>query len=129
MRSEECDVCANDKRHKLYRYGLGSFCEHTSDEVWWVYEGRQNLEQCGHLKCVICGRRYVHIGADSSFNYYCSNACEKVFNVRRDRERLASKVSEDPETECAHCGTKFVAKRNAKYCSPKCRAAARQART
>ena len=127
MQSEECDVCASDKRRKLYRYGLGSFCEHTGNETWWVVEGRENLKQCERLKCVICGRGYIHICASNSFNYYCSNTCEKAFNAQRHRERLARLKEAEPSTECEFCGTKFVARRKAKYCSSKCRAAARRA--
>ena len=137
MQSEECAVCASDKRRKLYRYGLGSFCAHTSSEVWWVAEGRESLERRKRFKCVVCRRGYIHISASDGpywkpFSSYCSDGCEKTFHAQRARERRAriavaqSEPESKPETECEQCGAKFVARRKAKYCSLKCRAAARR---
>ena len=73
------------------------------------------------LICAHCGKDYEALTTNSM---YCSNNCKQGAWVKRNPDKIAARLKNNPECTrsflCVRCKSEFTALRKRKYCHTKC---------
>jgi len=72
--------------------------------------------------CALCGTRIVQV---HRWHRFCSNTCKADHINQRRAASRPSRAKVKPAIDCGHCGESFTpARKDARFCSSKCRIAA-----